>query len=217
MAAPGTDLREGVASLTTIANRDLHALWQQVTTAVQAREALNDILPALIQTYGSAAATLAANWYDEQRRKHEATGRFEAVPAELGTTGAEALAGWGVAPLFSATPDWQAAQTLIAGGLQRRIANAARDTVTRSSVRDHSTVGWQRMGAGACAFCLMLIDRGAVYSEATADFASHDHCNCQAVPIFKGAEPIDVKPYVRSTRNITDADRARVRDYLRTH
>jgi hypothetical protein len=30
----------------------------------------------------------------------------------------------------------------------------------------------------------MLIGRGAVYSEATADFQSHDHCNCQAEPAW---------------------------------
>jgi hypothetical protein len=62
----------------------------------------------------------------------------------------------------------------------------------------------------------MLIARGAVYTEVTADFASHDHCNCSAVPAF-GGQPLAVKPYTPSSKNITDADRARVREYLRTH
>lgn len=210
------DLREGVSSLTTLANRDLDALWRQVSTAVQAREALSDVLPALVETYGSAAATLAADWYDDLREEVGAKGRFRAIPAEVGPSGAEALAGWGIGPLFQADPDWTSARTLIQGGLQRRIANAGRATVTVSSVADPQASGWQRTGSGECAFCRMLIDRGAIYSEATADFASHDHCHCAAVPAFK-AEPRPVKQYTRSRRNISDADRARVRAYLRTH
>jgi hypothetical protein len=62
----------------------------------------------------------------------------------------------------------------------------------------------------------MLIGRGAVYSEATADFAAHDHCKCSAVPAFDG-EPRPVKPFTPSLREATDADRARVREYLATH
>lgn len=179
-----TQLRSGVASLSTLANRDMAGLWAQVSTAVEAREALADVLPALVDKYGVAAATLAAAWYDDLRDKRGVRGSFTAIPAELGTSGADALAGWGVSPLFQAEPDWNTAKTLIAGGLQRRIANYARQTVTGSSVADPQSRGWQRVGVGSCEFCAMLLGRGAVYTEATADFLAHDHCNCGAEPAF---------------------------------
>ena len=55
---------------------------------------------------------------------------------------------------------------------------------TVSSTTDPKARGWQRVGVGECDFCSMLIGRGAVYSEATADFLSHDHCHCYAEPAF---------------------------------
>lgn len=183
--AAATLLRSGVARIATVANGDLAPLWQQVSTAVEAREALQDILPALVTRYGAASATLAAHWYDDLRARRGVRGGFTAIPADVDEAGADVLARWGVAPLFSAEPDWAAAQVLIAGGLQRRIANAARQTVTGSSVADPQARGWMRVGDGGCDFCRMLIGRGAVYTEASADFESHDHCNCGAAPDWR--------------------------------
>jgi hypothetical protein len=178
-------LRSAVESLSARADRDLSSLWQQVSTAVEAREALKDLLPVLVDQYGAAAATVAATWYDDLRAEHSVAGRFEAIPADLGTAGAEVLAIYGVGPLFAAEPDFAAARTLIAGGLQRRIANYARLTVTRSAVADPRARGWQRVGdGGTCEDCSRLLSRGAVYSEASNDFQAHDHCGCGAVPVF---------------------------------
>lgn len=208
----GLDLRDGVTGLVGFARRDLHALWGQVRDATEAQTALRDILPALIDTYGAAAATLAADWYDDLRDKTGVAGSFRAIPTEVKATGSDALVGWA---LTTAT-DYEAFQGLILGGTQRRIANFSRGTITGSSIEDPKAAGWQRVGSGECAFCAMLIGRGVVYSEASADFASHDHCNCSATPAFDG-ESRPVKPFTPSSQNITDADRSRVRDYLRTH
>lgn len=178
-------LRSAVAGLATLANGDLNGLWRAVSTAVQARDALRDVLPALVDKYGAASATIAAEWYDDLRAKKGVRGRFTAIPADLGSAGADALAGWGVGPLFAAEPDWTAAQALIAGGLQRRIANYSRATITGSAIADPKARGWQRVGDGAsCEFCSMLLSRGSVYSEATASFEAHDHCGCGAEPAW---------------------------------
>jgi hypothetical protein len=217
-AAQALRHRRDIADLIRIALRDVGAVFGQVDTAETAREALEDLLPSLVALYGSAAATLSAEWYDEIRDDDEIRGRFAAIPAEIdaAAAGTSELAGWGIAPLFQAEPDWESARTLVEGGLQRRIANASRGTITGSSIADPAADGWQRVGSGECEFCDMLIGRGAVYSEAGADFASHDHCNCTAAPAF-GGQPRPVKPYTPSQRNVSDADRARVREYLRTH
>lgn len=206
--------RRDLDGLVGIAERDLGLFFRQFDTVEAARDALRDLLPQLVGIYGEAAATLGADWYDELRDSAGAGGRFTAIPAELPDRGrTDALARWAAGEARSL----ETMLPLVVGGVQRIISDADRGSVIRSSLQDRATAGWQRMGAGGCSFCLMLISRGAVYSEATADFASHDNCHCQAVPIFRGAEPIDVKDYVRSARNISDADRARVREYLRTH
>lgn len=213
MSSP-TNLRESVGELTGAANADLAAVWAQVSSAVEAREALADILPALIDTYGAAAGVMAAEWYDDLRSKLGIGGRFAAFPVEPIGKGAEALAGWGMGgPLFQEVPDLSSALSLIQGGLQRRIADVSRETVATASLSDPKARGWQRKAFGGCAFCQMLASRGAVYSVATARFASHDHCGCIAVPAFQG-EPLLVKPYTPSLSRSTDADRARVRAWI---
>lgn len=181
MALPGLDLRDGVDGLSTLAARDLDVLWRQVTSAAEAEAALRDVLPALIDTYGAAAGTLAADWYDEHRDMVDAKGNFRAFPADIKDTGAQSLVGWAT----TTATDYTAFQTLILGGMQRRIANFSRGTITGSSVADPAARGWERIGSGECDFCSMLLGRGAVYSEATADFQAHDHCRCSAAPVFK--------------------------------
>jgi hypothetical protein len=197
---------------------DVGILFRQFDTAEQLRESLLDLLPALYDIYGAAVATLSADWYDDVREADEVRGRFTAIPAELKSDpGITELVGWGVGPLFQAEPDVSAAQTLVEGGLQRRIADVSRVTITESSLADPAATGWQRVTSGrGCEFCSMIAGRGAVFSEATADFAAHDHCRCSAIPAWNG-QPVPVRPYEPSLRQASAADKARVREYLRTH
>jgi hypothetical protein len=210
------DLRVAVDGLASLAHRDLRRLWRQVDSAEQARDALADVLPGLIHAYGLASATVAADWYDDLRDELNIDGRFFAIVADLDDVGADELAGWSVGPLFAADPDWRAARALAEGGLQRRIANAARETVRQSSIEDPKAQGWQRSASRGCSFCQMIAARGIVFTRSSVVFAAHDHCRCVAVPAF-GGRPVPVKPYTPTERNITDADRARVRAYLAEH
>lgn len=206
-------LRAEAADLVRLAERDLSALWAQVARGASAEVALRDLLPAIVTTYGQVGAALAADWYDDHRDKAGVRGRFSAIPVESGDRGAQSLIGWA---LSTATDD-ASLHSLILGGTQRRVVDHMRLTVARSAVEDPSAAGWQRVGVGTnCGFCDMLIGRGAVYTEATAGFASHDHCNCQATPAFAG-QPVPVKPYTPSTRTISDAERARVRAWMASH
>lgn len=211
-----TELRTSINELAAVAAGDLRSLWRSVTNADQAKEALEDLLPLLVQTYGLAASALAADWYDELRDELNIDGRFFAIVDEVDDQGADVLARWAVEPLYATEPDWNAAKVLVEGGLQRRIANASRQVVRLSSIEDPAAQGWQRSTSGGCNFCQMLASRGAVYSERSADFASHDHCGCVAVPAFNGW-PKPVKPFTPSTRDVSDADRARVRRFMATH
>lgn len=207
--------RADIAELTGIALNDLDTLWQRLSSdPVKLRDALVEILAKLGAAYGSAAATLGADWYDEMRDALGIRGRFTGIAAELPDVGRyEALAGWAVGPMFSANPDPLAALVLAKGGLQRVVADGNRHSVMQSSIADPKATGWQRQGSGDCGFCAMLISRGPVYTKATAKFGAHDHCQCEAVPAF-GGKPIAVSPYTPTQRNITDTDRARVQSWI---
>lgn len=213
MALRGSDLRQDVIDLSEFALRDLSRIWRLGTDAPAVEQALRDLLPALIDEYGTISAAVAADWYDDLRDDLGVGGRFQAIPADIPDVGAQSLVGWA----GSKSVDYATFQSLVEGGTQRRIANFARQTVTTSSIRDPRSRGWQRVGVGACrdGFCDMLIGRGAIYSESGADFAAHDNCKCQAVPAFEG-EPRPVRPFTPTTRNVSDADRARTRAWLAT-
>jgi hypothetical protein len=63
----------------------------------------------------------------------------------------------------------------------------------------------------------MLADRGAVYKESTARFASHPNCFCSAQPVFgenDTGEEASVIQYIASRRSRTPEQRAVLRDYL---
>ena len=172
-------LRRTVAVIDGRAKRDLAALWRRMESAAQAGEALHDILPALIDTYGMAAAAAAAEWYDGLRDKAGARGRFTADPARIADTGAHALVGWA---LTTATDD-VAFRALVEGGTQRRIANFARFTVADSAIADPAASGWIRVGAGECDWCQQYLD-GEVRTVPGYDFPAHDNCNCSVTPAF---------------------------------
>lgn len=182
-----TEHRQSVQQVSDLAIRDLAAVWADFDSATVARDRLLAVLPRLILVYATAAAVVAADFYDDLRDEAGVRGRFRAIPAELPDPGrAESLARWGVGPLFADEPDFAASLSRVSGGLQRVIANADRHTVAGSAVADPGARGWQRVGVGtSCDFCQMLLSRGAVYTEATAQFEAHDHCNCGAEPVFR--------------------------------
>lgn len=206
-----SQLRSNQASLARLAASDLMALWRQVSNAAEARIALFDVLPKLIQTYGSAAASLAADWYDEARAEFDVKGGFRAIPADLGDQNAESLIAWAT----DKGADLDAVLTLVNGGVQKRIAAFSRLTVMGSSIADPQAGGWQREGSGECDFCEVLISRGVVYSEGTADFGAHDHCHCVAVPAFSG-RPKPVRAYKPSVRQ-SKTDQRRARQWISDH
>lgn len=210
--------RREVRDLGIEATKDIEILWRSVKDARASKDALFDLLPELVAAYHGAAAAAAADFYDDVRESSGAKGRFTAIlldPPDLGT---DALVKWALAT----AADGETFQSLIAGGVTKRVANGARNVVTRSSIADPSSRGWMRVGAGNCDFCAMLVSRGAVYSESTVDFASHDHCNCGAAPAFNPEQVSAVKSeFVRTARRkskvVRERDRARVNDWIDAH
>lgn len=238
MTAPPVDQhRLALEAVISAAISDLANAWID-GDPVAIRDALAVSLPPLAAEYGSAAATLGADWYDDLRAAAGEPGRFRAIPAELPDEGLfESLVGWGTTPLFVGSPDLDgyqpklgdpdfvpdldAAKTRMDGGFQKLVADMNRDTIQGSLRRDPRGKGWSRQTTGkSCPFCVMLAGRGTVYSAQTANFSSHNNCDCIAVPIF-GSDPRPVVPYVPSQRRQTDSQRAasnaRVREFIRAN
>ena len=182
------------------------------------RSDLLDAVPGIIAYYSDGSSALAADFYDDERDRAAATGRFTAEPVVLdrGEKIGRAIA-WAAAPLFGDDGD---TPSRLAEVVQMETARPFRDTVTVNRRRDPEAVGWRRVTGGGCKFCTMLADRGAVYREDTARFASHPNCHCSAEPVFRSndtGETASVMQYVASRRNRTPAQRRALRDYLNEH
>lgn len=175
---PYEQFRRIIRDLNLSAQRDLQQVWQATGGDPVA---LAEALEELVRTYGSASASLAADWYDELRADTGVRPGFSAIIPEPAAPGTSALVGWAV----KTATDEESFRSLISGGLQRRITNYSRGVLTTSSVRDPRAKGWIRIGHGSCGWCAMLISRSVLYTrEDTADFAAHDHCNCSVAPAW---------------------------------
>lgn len=156
---------------------------------------------AVVESYGAASASLAADYYEAERIAARVTGRFTVPladpPSEEKTT--ESLR-WATKDLWprpaeEATPAQQEpmqvrleqAEKKAEQVAQKLVADQGRGTVREAVRRDRQATAWARAAAlGACSFCKMLAIRGAVYKQDTADFRAHDGCHCGVLPVFKG-------------------------------
>jgi hypothetical protein len=180
-----SQLADQVAAVYDIALEELAVIWA-LSSVDEITEALHELMPGFIDTWSTAAAALAADWYDDLRETKNVKGRFTAIIPDLGDKGAHELVGWATQSLRQEVPDFAATRTLLEGGAQRRIVNSSRDTVMTSSVADPQARGWRRRARGkTCDFCLLLVNRGGVYTQASAQFKTHDHCDCYAEPSWR--------------------------------
>lgn len=204
--------RRMIRDLNLSAQRDLESVWRSTSGDPSA---LAEILAEVVQTYGDASAAIAADWYDALRVNSGVRPGFSAVIPEPAAPGTSQMVQWAAAT----AADEDTFKSLIAGGLQRRITNYSRNVITESSVRDPRARGWMRTGRGECGFCAMLIGRGSVYTKASVNFRSHDHCNCGAAPAWSPDNVQAItKEFVPSARRRSaetrEADNARARAWI---
>lgn len=195
--------QRALQALYALARADINAALRTVDVgdAAAVADVVHTFVPVVAERYGLAAGALAADWYEELRDAAGVAGYFRAELADLpGAARYASMAAW--------VADKDDIETLIAGGVQRVIANMHRETVMRSSFADPRASGWARFSAGgdgSCPFCYMLISRGAVYTDRTAKFGAHDNCNCAAGPVWKGRRT-EVDQYRKSARRREDPD-----------
>lgn len=216
MATPSVSspapLNTALLTISESATAELAPLWQLELKDVI--PALFEVIPPLLDRWGIASASAAADWYDELRNSQDIAGRFTAIVEPLGDLGAYALAGWAAEPLRLPEPDVLSAKARIEDGFQKRLVNSANKTVTGSAAEDPNARGYmRRTRPGACKFCIMVASRGGVYTKKSATFACHGHCYCEAVPAW-GGKALPVKPYKPSDRPNNAAERARVHEWI---
>lgn len=206
-------LRSDLQVVSGLAVVELAPVWDVDRTDLA--DALIQTLPVVVERYATIAGTVAADTYEADREAADVRGRFNTIVAPLRDFGTESLAWWGLTK--GATLD--ASRTLIEGGVQKRIVNAANETFTENVSRDPAARGWQRVTrAGACDFCRLVASRGYVYSKSTATFACHEKCHCSAVAAWDGRR-VPVDRFTPSLRERSDEqrqrDNARVREWIR--
>lgn len=182
------------------------------------RAALLNTVPEIIGYFSEGSAALAVDFYEEERDRagvRDSTFVTSFVVQDRTVKIRRGVA-WASDPLFSG--DEEIAGKRLAEIVQLETARPYRDTVLGNRQQDPESVGWRRnTSAGACRFCRMLSDRGAVYRSSTVRFAAHTNCYCTAVPVFRDNDPgteVGEFQYMASRRNRTPAMRARLRDYL---
>lgn len=174
--------------------RDFSRLWPLWKGDKSTFEQLVVATIPLVRVHYQLSSSLASTYYQAFRRAEGATGGaalrlaspldIDRVTASLYVTG-EVMTGKAVAAGFSPEAAMQTALVRTSGAVARHVLTGGRDTLIRSTGSDRRARGWQRVTGGeACDFCTMLAERGAVYSDDTADFQAHDHCSCMAEPRF---------------------------------
>lgn len=188
--------RQANNALVELARRDLEAVWAGIDTsdALLVRDILMDVFPDLVQTYGSTAALLAVDYYDELRGVAPSAARFRSVMSEsVNVEQAQAKARWAIGPLFGESDPAQALSNL-ALGLDVLVKQSGRDTIAQNAAKDPSGALWARdpSGSDTCSFCLILASRGAVYGSkvsAGGDMNKyHGKCDCTPVPVWQESD-----------------------------
>lgn len=185
----------------------------------QRRATLLENIPEIISYFSAGSSALAADFYDDEREFFAPPKLYVAEPIIPDrTVKIRRAIAWAADPIFGG--DSSAAEGRLAEVVQLESARPYRETILTNTRRDPSAAGWRRISGGGCKLCRMLADRGAVYTDGTALFATHTNCKCSAQPVFSETdfgEEASAMQYMASHKRRTPEARARLRDYLNTN
>ncbi len=145
-------------------------------------EFLEEILPALVDQYGSMSAAVAAEWFEAL------TGESALLASSVDNEAVRATTRWATGPLFSANPDAVKALRMLSSVVVRHVHQQGRATLHQSVLRAKG-VRYMRVPTGAhtCDFCLIMASRGPVYgtkrSAGGEGNSYHSDCDCVPVPV----------------------------------
>lgn len=192
--AAATDYQAATEALSAALARQVAAAWHGLLNVSRLKLTLPQLsaaVAALVHRYGQASALIAVRYYETARLEAGIAGKF--TPVQVTPPGLDAVTEavkWATRELWTATPDVQPARAATQAVTEKLVLDTGRDTIIGAVQADRKARAWARVPEpGACYFCVMLATRGAVYSEHTADFRTHDHCRCHPEPVFTAYEP----------------------------
>lgn len=152
-------------------------------------DALVGYAKGVVDLYGNASASLAAQMYDEIA---ELEGKFY-EPAELADTpdyGEVAKTVYGVLKTSDNPKE-------MGGAVSRLVKRTGQDTLLQNGIRDGAEFAWIPNG-DTCAFCLTLASRGwqKISKKALKNgHAEHIHSNCNCSYMIRHSDDVDVAGY----------------------
>lgn len=184
--------------LRVLAQRDLLSWWKRTAhlSFVDQSRILVDPFHAIVRTYGEQAAVAAADYLFIQRGldEHLAGLEYPEVADPVGFEQARGSFRWAMNTSVreGGELDRELAKRKLAGIVNRLVAQPARETVFGATVAAGTRFA-RVPEPGACAFCLMLASRGAVYSRETVVKTGggreyHDNCRCLGIEVARPAD-----------------------------
>lgn len=193
MASPTVEQQTVQAAIAQYAAQRALQLWPALDL-----EQLEATLPAFtaqvaaeLRPFGLASASVAADYYLEERAAARVTGQFTVTPADPAPVEQVArTVRWATRGLWDPQPDVTGTRADLSAAVEKLVIDTGRNTIINATREDRKAHGWARtVEPGACAFCLLLAQRGPVYKSSTVGFRSHDRCRCHAQPVFGPWEP----------------------------
>ena len=163
---------------------------------------LREVMPDIAEQYAALAGDLSVNFYEELRTEAEAPTAYTPTVANIGLL--EKVQGAVSYSLAQTTAgaEWAAVTAVLAGNVQKLVAQVDRSTLAFNVVTDPDGTLYQRVpGANACAFCRTM---ASVARPTDSDYTHfHSFCRCTSLPIFQGQERVEV-PGEKQTREAYD-------------
>lgn len=154
-----------------------------VGTPDQVRDALLELVPALVHEHGEIAAAAAADWYEQMRAK-AIPGTYRALTGDYPPfEQIEASVRYAAGELFGDDP--ATTLRLLEGAVQRLIKYQEDDTFRVNAEADPARPRFAFVPRPpmTCSWCDMLASRGWVYlTQETATASKHTHCDCTVTP-----------------------------------
>lgn len=177
-----------VKKLAAIDERAGRAMAQYIKkVGLENTQALIEYAAALVNKYGEASASLAAQCYDEL-----AAAAGVAVPA------AEPAATATIQEVAKGIMANRASAALLEQVTRRMVKQAAADTTLQNASRDGTQFAWIPNG-DTCAFCIALASRGWQHTNAKqamkGGHAEHIHANCDCNYAVRFNEGDDIGGY----------------------
>lgn len=189
------DYAKALDGLRVLAQRDLLAWWKQTSkvTMKQQKRLLRDPFAAIVQVYGEQAAYAAADYLFMERSLDDTLRGLEypEVADPVGFEQASKSYDWAMSIVDGAEEEIRAlALKKLQAITNRLVVSPARKTVELGVLK--AGTRYARVPEpGACAFCLMLGSRGAVYTSDSV-FGElgryHDNCRCLGIEVKTDAD-----------------------------